>query len=85
MRRLTMLVAFAATSLPAAQPQPSATCQFAIGGWVETQMEIQDARRALRDCQRDGHASCSAEDAQIRALEQRAKLLRRYVERYCSR
>ena len=65
--------------------QASLTCEFAVSGWIATQLELAEARRAYRDCRRAGQSACTTEQARIQSLEQRLSLLRNYVNGYCRR
>lgn len=78
---LLTLAAFAA----AAGAQPSSACQFAVATVVATEIELQEANKALRRCERNGGASCVAERGRIRDLRQRLKLSRNHLESFCMR
>lgn len=75
------LAAFAA----AAGAQPSSVCQFAVATVAATEIELQEANKALRRCERLGRTSCAAEWGRIRDLRQRLKLSRNYLESRCTR
>lgn len=70
---------------PRAGAQSSLTCEFAIGGWLSTQVELQEARSAYRACRREARTACTAEQGRIQTLEQRVRLLRNYIDGYCRR
>lgn len=82
--RLLGALSIALAPAPVAGAQ-SSTCEFAAAGWISTQMELRDARRAYRACIREGRTSCTAEQGRVRLLEQRLKLLRNYLDGYCAR
>jgi hypothetical protein len=83
----TALAAVLATGAPAAPPgaQTSLTCEFALSGWVLTQLELAEARSAERACRRARSSACTAEQGRVVSLEQRLRLLRNYVNGYCRR
>ena len=56
-----------------------------MAGWLSTQIELGEARAAFRTCIRARNAACTAEQGRIRALEQRMRLLRNYIDGYCRR
>ena len=68
-----------------AAAQSSRTCEFALAGWIGTQLELQEARSAYQACTRAHRTACTAEQGRVRSLEQRLKLLRNYVDGYCRR
>lgn len=70
---------------PAVHAQSSAVCEFAVVTLAATQLELASARKSYRDCSRDGGNSCKVELARVRDLQQRLKLARRYLDRYCMR
>ena len=83
---LAMLgVAAAVLAQPSANAQSSHTCEFALAGWVGTQLELGEARAAYGNCVRARTVSCTAEQGRIRLLEQRLRLLRNYIDGYCRR
>jgi hypothetical protein len=71
------------------QPSPaaaqSATCQFAVAGWLGARLELQQARKAYRDCLSARRTACTAEHGRVRQLEQQIRLMRNYVDGYCTR
>ena len=77
--------AVVAITLPAANAQSSHTCEFALAGWIASQMELGEARAAYRDCIRARNSACTAEQGRIRTTEQRLRLLRNYIDGYCRR
>lgn len=82
---MALAVPTAGTTVPPAGGQASHTCEFAVSGWVATQLELAEARSAYRDCRRGRQSACTAEQGRIRALEDRLRLLRNYVDGYCRR
>ena len=80
-----MLVGGALICSPAAPAQSTQTCEFALAGWIGTQVELQQARGDYRACAREHRTACTAEQGRIRLLEERLKLLRNYVDGYCRR
>ena len=78
---------FAATNASAAPPGGSAslTCEYAVAGWVSTEIELGEARSAYRACRRARQSACTAEQGRVRSLEQQLRLLRNYVNGYCRR
>jgi hypothetical protein len=70
---------------PALRAQVSPTCEFAIGAYVATEVELGAARKSCRDCIREARGSCKAELARIEELRHRLKLSRDYLDRYCVR
>lgn len=79
-----MLVAGLADG-PAVHAQSSPVCEFAVATLAATRLELSSARKSYRDCSRDGRDSCKVELARMRDLQQRLKLARRYLDRYCMR
>ncbi|HET9427007.1 MAG TPA: hypothetical protein VFO69_01465 [Allosphingosinicella sp.] len=82
------LLAASAGALLVAAPaagQSSQTCEFALLGWISTQLELREARRAQRACTDEQRTACTAEQGRVRALELRLRLLRNYVDGYCRR
>ena len=78
---LLTLAAFAG----AAGAQPSSVCQFAVATVFATEIELQEASKALRRGERLGRTSCAAERGRIRDLRQRLRLSRNYLESRCTR
>ena len=76
-----------ATASPAAPPggEASLTCEFALAGWIATEVELGEARSAYRACRRARHSACTAEQGRVQSLEQQLRLLRNYVNGYCRR
>jgi hypothetical protein len=89
LRAVATVVASAsiATTSPAGPPggQASLTCEFALAGWIATEVDLGEARRAYRDCRRARQSACTAEQGRVQALEQQLRLLRNYVDGYCRR
>lgn len=86
--RLSTLIAAGTGALAwsgAAAAQSSQTCEFALAGWVSTQLELQEARTAYRACRREHRTACTAEQGRVRTLEQRLRLMRNYIDGYCRR
>jgi hypothetical protein len=82
--------AVAAVLLAAGAPAPpggqaSLTCEFAVAGWISTELELGEARGAYRACRRARQSACTAEQGRVRSLEQQLRLLRNYVNGYCRR
>lgn len=67
------LAAFAATG---AEAQPSSICQVAVTAIIATELELQEAKKVLRRCERAGRTSCATERGRIRNLRQQLKPLR---------
>ena len=78
---------FATTAAPAAPPggQASLTCEYAVAGWISTEIELGQARSAYRACRQARQSACTAEQGRVHALEQQLRLLRNYVDGYCRR
>lgn len=72
-------------AVPSAAAQSSPMCQFAAAAVLTAEVELEDAKRALRKCTGVAGASCSAEGARARDMRHRLKLARDYLERYCLR
>lgn len=70
---------------PAVHAQSSSVCEFAVATLAATRLELSSARKSHRDCTKDGLNSCKVELARIRDLQQRLRLARRYLDRYCVR
>lgn len=70
---------------PAVHAQSSPVCEFAVATLAATQLELSSARKHYRDCAKDGRHSCKVELARVRDLQQRLKLSRGYLDRYCMR
>lgn len=84
--RLTSAIATGALLLaPPVAAQSSQTCEFALAGWVSTQLELQEARIDYRACRREHRNACTAEQGRIQSLEQRLRLLRNHIDGYCRR
>jgi hypothetical protein len=83
MQVMALLAGFA--TAPASVAQVSATCEFAIGAFVATEVELGSARKSYRDCIREGRSECKAERTRIEELRHRLKLARDYLDRYCVR
>lgn len=83
----TVAAVLAATSGLAAPPggQASLTCEYALAGWIATEIDLGEARRAYRECRRARQSACTAEQGRVQALEQQLRLLRNYVDGYCRR
>lgn len=85
----TAASAVAAGLLVAAAPpsagQASLTCEFALAGWIATEVELGEARSAYRACRRARQSACTAEQGRVQALDQQLRLLRNYVNGYCRR
>lgn len=77
-------LAAALVASPAAA-QSTRTCEFAVAGWLTTQVERREARAAYRDCIRAGARACTAEQGRVQLLEQRLRLMRTYIDGYCRR
>ena len=82
-RLVAATAAFAIPLAPAAAQ--SQTCEFALAGWLVTQVELRDARNAYRECRRATRSACTAEQGRIQTLEQRLRLTRQYIDGYCRR
>jgi hypothetical protein len=82
-RTLTLIAGLAVA--PAVHAQSSPVCEFAVATVAATQLELSSARKSYRDCSKDGRTSCKVELARVRDLQQRLKLARRYLDRYCMR
>lgn len=65
--------------------QSSQACEFALAGGLGTQVELQEARGAYRECRREARSACTAEQGRVQSLEQRLRLLRNYIDGYCRR
>jgi hypothetical protein len=78
------LLVTAATAAPPGG-QASLTCEFALAGWISTELELGEARGAYRACRRARQSACTAEQGRVQALEQQLRLLRNYVNGYCRR
>ena len=65
--------------------QSSQTCEFTLAGWLGTQVELQEARGAYRECRREARSACTAEQGRVQSLEQHLRLLRNYIDGYCRR
>ena len=85
MHLLIIALACALVWVSPASAQSSTTCEFALVGWVSTQVELQEARRQYETCTRAHRTACTAESGRVQSLEQRLKLLRNYVDGYCRR
>ena len=70
---------------PAASAQPSQTCEFAVAGWLATQVELRDARRDYDACTEARTRACTAEQGRVRLLRERLRLVRNYLDSYCRR
>ena len=78
-------VAVLAASAPPSGAPASQTSEFAVLGWVAVQVELAEAREALRGCLRDRRAACTSHQGRVGLLEQQLRLLRNFVNMYCSR
>lgn len=81
----TLMLMAGLTSGPAVHAQSSPVCEFAVATLAATQLELSSAKKSYRDCSRDGRNSCKVELARVRELQQRLKLSRSYLDRYCLR
>ena len=70
---------------PAVHAQSSPVCEFAVATLAATQLELSSASKSYRDCSKNGRNSCKVELARVRDLQQRLKLARSYLDRYCMR
>jgi hypothetical protein len=77
------LAALAAASAAAAQSSP--ICQFVVATVVATEIELGEAKKELRRCERLGQASCASERGRIRDLRRRLKLLLDDLDKRCTR
>ena len=70
---------------PAVHAQSSPVCDFAVATLAATQLELSSARKSYRHCSKNGRNSCKVDLARVRDLQQRLKLARSYLDRYCMR
>ena len=86
MAKGAVAVALLAAGAPAPPGgQASLTCEFALAGWISTELELGEARGAYRACRRARQSACTTEQGRVRSLEQQLRLLRNYVNGYCRR
>jgi hypothetical protein len=52
---------------------------------ISLSVELETARQQYRECLTIGRSACSDRLRQIRTLEQKLRLARNYVTRYCRR
>lgn len=62
---------------------PSRSCEFALDGRLNTQMELEEAQAAYLACREERKAPCKAARGRVRMLEQRLRLFRSYLDRHC--
>lgn len=83
--RVTCLAALALSASAPVSAQSSPTCQSAIAALIGLQFAIEEEKADHRRCMQSGRTTCTAEEGRVRELEQQRKLVRNYLERYCSR
>ena len=83
--RVLAAIAAGALAPTAGAGQVSHTCEFALAGWLGTQIELREGRAAYQACLKARVVACTAEQGRVRLLEERLRLLRGYVDRYCRR
>lgn len=83
--RVLFLAAIALNASAPVSAQTSPTCQSAIAALLGLQFAIEEEKADHRRCRQSGRSSCTAEEGRVRELELQRKLVRNYLERYCSR
>lgn len=79
------MLAAGLTAGSAVHAQSSPVCEFAVAALLATQLDLSSASRSYRHCSKDPRNSCKVELGRVRDLQQKVKLTRRYLDRYCMR
>ena len=83
--RITLLAAIALNASAPVSAQTSPTCESAIAALLALRIALEGEKAEHRRCMKSGRTTCTAEEGRVRELELQNKLVRNYLERYCSR